>query len=335
MAVADRARSDAGLRRQATRRRALCSRGAGSRLARRDSQHAAEHVILGVMRGGCAAHRCRTRAREEAVRLKILAFLAMAAAGAAGLVPAAGAAQHAAAKSKPEISAEASAALQRMGETLRAQQFSFQAQTIRVYAGPKGEPLHIFHTLDITVRRPDRMLVTRNGDDGEGKLVFDGKTLFIYLANGNKYAKIPVPDTIEGMMKEAMGRLGVDFPLADFLTDAPARSFLSGVTAGEVVNTTTIDGVPCLHMFFSQPPGIELELWVENNDKALPRRLVVTYRALPGQPNFIATMGKWDFSVHPSDADFAFQPPPGAVEVALKAPAAATGRKAKPKGGAR
>jgi hypothetical protein len=265
-----------------------------------------------------------------------LAFLVMAAAGAAGFLPAAGAAQAAAAaKPKTEISAEARAALQRMGETLRAQQFSFQAQTIRVYAGPKGEPLHIFHTLDITVRRPDRMLVARDGDDGAGKLVYDGKTLFIYIANGNKYAKIPVPNTIEGMMKEAMGRLGVDFPLADFLTDTPAKSFLSGVTTGEVVNTMTIDGVPCLHMFFSQPPGIELELWVENNDKALPRRLVVTYRALPGQPNFIATLGKWDFTVHPADADFVFQPPPGAQEVALKPPAAAARGKAKPKGGAR
>lgn len=267
------------------------------------------------------------------MKLKILVLLGLLAAGAAaGPSLSAGAAT---AKAKPEINVEASAALRRMGETLRAQQFSFQAQTVRVYAGPKGEPLHIFHTLDITVRRPDRMLVVRNGDDGAGKLVYDGKTLFIYIANGNKYAEIPVPNTIEGMMKEAMGRLGVDFPLADFLTDAPAKSFLSGVTAGEVVNTMTIDGVPCLHMFFSQPPGIELELWVENNDKALPRRLVVTYRALPGQPNFIATMGKWDFTVHPADADFVFQPPPGAQEVALKPPAAATRGRTKPKGGAR
>ena len=29
-----------------------------------------------------------------------------------------------------------------------------------------------------------------------------------------------------------MGKLGVDFPLADFLTDAPDKSFLTGVTSG-------------------------------------------------------------------------------------------------------
>jgi hypothetical protein len=39
----------------------------------------------------------------------------------------------------------------------------------------------------------------------------------------------------------------------------------------------------------------------------LPRRLIVTYRSLPGEPNFIAEFSDWDFNIHPSDADFTFQ----------------------------
>jgi hypothetical protein len=229
----------------------------------------------------------------------------------------------AATATKPAINPEASAALARMGQTLQSKEFSFQAQTIRVYADTNNELLHIFHTLNVTVRRPDRLLVDRNGDDGPGKLVYDGKTVVVYAADDNKYAIIPVPNTIEGMMKVAMGRLGVDFPLADFLTDSPDKAFLTGVTSGRIVNTVTIDGVPCLHMFFSQPPGIELELWVEKNDQSLPRRLIVTYRSLPGQPDFVAEFSNWNLAVHPTDADFVFQPPAGAVKVALKPPAAA------------
>jgi hypothetical protein len=272
------------------------------------------------------------------VRVGILALLGiLLCGGTAGLMPVAlEAAEPAAAQQKPQIGAEAMTALQRMGETLRQPQFSFQAQTIRVYAGPKGEPLHIFHTLDVTVKRPNRLLVVRNGDDGQSKLVYDGKTLVIYMQDGNRYASIPVPGTIYGMMKDAMGRLGVDFPLADFLTNDPEKSFLSGVTEGEVVNTVTIDGVPCLHMFFVQPPGMELELWLEKNAQSLPRRLIVTYRSLPGEPNFTATFSNWNFSIHPSDAEFVFEPPPGAVKVALRPPAA-TGQRgtASAPGGAR
>ena len=220
---------------------------------------------------------------------------------------------------KPAISEEASAALQRMGQTLRAEQMSFQARTIRVYADPNGEPLHIFHTLKVTMHRPNRLLAEVSGDDGSNKLVFDGKTAIIFSAAQNKYASIAVPEgTIAGMLKEAVGRLGVDFPLADFLSDEPSKAFLTGVASGRLVNAVTIDGAPYDHLFFFQPPGIELELWVAKSEQSLPRRLIVTYRTLPGQPNFIAEFSDWNFNVQTPDADFAFQPPSGATQVELK-----------------
>jgi hypothetical protein len=228
-------------------------------------------------------------------------------------------AAHAANPAKPAISAEASTALQRMGQTLRAEQFSFQAHTIRVYSEANGEPLHIFHTMRVTVHRPNRLLAEMTGDDGSNKLVFDGKTLTLFSAQEKKYVSIPVPEgTVDGMLKEAVGHIGIDFPLADFLSEAPDKAFLTGVTAGRVVNAVTIDGVPCDHLFFSQPPGIELELWLEKNDRSVPRRLIVTYRSLPGQPNFIAEFADWNFTIHPSDADFVFQPPADAVQAQLK-----------------
>jgi hypothetical protein len=134
------------------------------------------------------------------------------------------------------------------------------------------------------------------------------------------------------MLKEAVGRLGVDFPLADFLGEAPDKAFLTGVRSGRVVNTVTIDGAPYDHLFFIQPPGIDLELWLAKNEQSLPRRLIVTYYALPGAPNFIAEFSDWNFNIHPSDADFAFQPPAGAAQVELKPVAAAAPATATKKG---
>lgn len=264
----------------------------------------------------------------------VIALKALFAGGLVGILPLTAPVSHAAQQQKkPAISEEASAALMHMGQTLRgAEQFSFQVRTIRVYAEANNEPLHIFHTIKVVAHRPNRLLVDVNGDDGANKLIFDGKTAIAYSAARNKYATIPVPEgTIQGMLQEAVGRLGVDFPLADFLTEAPNKAFLTGVTSGRVVNTVTIDGAPYLHLFFFQPPGIELELWLEKSEQALPRRLIVTYRDLPGQPNFIAEFSDWNFNVHPADADFAFQPPPGAEQVAL-APEAPAATPAKGKG---
>jgi hypothetical protein len=268
------------------------------------------------------------------VKLRYVVVLeALFAGGVIGVLPLTVPALHAATQQKkPVISEEASAALMRMGQTLRgAEQFSFQARTIRMYADANGQPLHIFHTLKVLVHRPNRMLADVSGDDGSSKLVFDGKTAVIYSAAQKKYASIPVPEgTIEAMMKEAMGRLGVDFPLADFLSEAPDKAFLTGITSGTVVDTVTIDGSPYLHLFFSQPRGIELELWLAKDNQTLPRRLIVTYRDLPGQPNFIAEFSDWNLDIHPSDAEFTFQPPADAEQIQLK-PATAAAAPAKGK----
>jgi hypothetical protein len=249
------------------------------------------------------------------VSLRTVAFLAgLAVAGLVGFVPTG----HAASPSQPAISADASVAVAQMGKSLLADQFSFRAQTLRVYSDTNGELLHIAHSMKVTVHRPDKLLIEVTGDDGSTKLFYDGKTVVLFGADTKRYASLSVPNTIQGMMKEVMGRLQVDFPLADFLTDNPAKSFLFGVTSGREVNTVTIDGVQCRHLLFTQPPGIELELWVEKNERSLPRRLIVTYHNLPGQPNFVAEFSDWDFSIRPSDAEFTFQAPAGATQVELK-----------------
>jgi hypothetical protein len=120
------------------------------------------------------------------------------------------------------------------------------------------------------------------------------------------------------MLAAAEQKLGMDFPLADFLAQNPAASFLTGISSGRVINKVSVDGVPCLHMFFTQPPGLELELWTENNDQALPRRLIVTYRSIPGEPRFIATMSDWKIGINPPDSAFELQVPTGATKVTIE-----------------
>jgi hypothetical protein len=215
------------------------------------------------------------------------------------------------------ISADASEMLGCMSKALLANDFSFESRTLRAYAGPNGELLHIAHKTRTTVRRPDRLLVDATGDDGSTKMFYDGIDLVIYSVEGKQYARVHASGSIEQMLDVAESHLGVDFPLADFLSNDPQKSTLTGITSGGQVGTATIDGVRCRHLFFIQSPDLELELWLEDNDRALPRRLVVTYQSLPGRPRFFAELSNWDFSSHHADTDFVFQPPPGVVQVEL------------------
>lgn len=218
------------------------------------------------------------------------------------------------------VGPDALEALARMGKTFSAKQFSFQSRTFRSYAGPNGELLHIAHATKTVYSRPDRLSVSVSGDDGSIKLLYDGKTLVLYAVEAKQYVSLPVTGGIDKALDVLEERTGTDFPLADLLSDNPAEAVASGITSGGKVGTSTIDGVRCNHFFFEQAADdLELELWLEDNAQAVPRRFVVTYRSLPGRPIFIAELSGWDFSIQPQDSDFVFEPPSGVTQVELKA----------------
>src|SRR6516164_4819776 len=138
------------------------------------------------------------------------------------------------------IGPEALDALKRMGKTVAAKQFSFQSRTLRAYAGPNGESLHIAHMSHIIYRRPDRLSVSVTGDDGSIKILYDGTTLVLYGVEQKQYVSLPVTGGIDKALDLLEERTGTDFPLSDLLSDDPAEAVASGITSGGKVGTSTI-----------------------------------------------------------------------------------------------
>jgi hypothetical protein len=142
--------------------------------------------------------------------------------------------------------------------------------------------------------------------------------LTIYRKDSNKYLSVPVTGDLEQMFRTVSERLDVDFPLADLLAAAPEKAFMNGITTGYELDPVTINGAEARHFLFTQPPGIELELWTEKNDRTLPLRLIVTYRSLPGEPRFIAELSNWKLDLTPADSQFVFTPPAGATQIKIE-----------------
>jgi hypothetical protein len=179
--------------------------------------------------------------------------------------------------------------------------------------------------MKVVVRAPDRVKIQVTGDDGSNELYYDGNSASIFSPDREEYAVIAVSGGIESALNEVLGKLKIDFPLVNFFAVSPERSLLRGVVAGWQVGTANIDGIECRHLLFIKRGGTDLELWVEKNEAALPHRLIVTYRLLPGQPSFIAEFTNWDVRVRPSDSVFAFQAPSKARQIELT-PAVAPGQ---------
>jgi hypothetical protein len=224
------------------------------------------------------------------------------------------------------ISPEARDVLGRMGKTLAAKQFSYRARTLRSYVGPNGELLHIEHTTKTIYRRPDHLSVNVTGDDGSIEIFYDGKNLILYAVEAKQYVSLPMKGDIEDALDTLQARTGTDYPLADLLDDNPEKAVTSGFTSGGQVGTALIDGIRCRHFFFDQATDdLDVELWLEDNERSLPRRFVVSYREVPGRPIFVADLFDWDFSINTPESAFVFRPPAGVTRVELRpsGPAAA------------
>lgn len=86
------------------------------------------------------------------------------------------------------------------------------------------------------------------------------------------------------------------------------------MTSAIVVGKAVIAGVKCDHIAFSRP-DVDLQLWVAEGAKPLPRKYVITTKDVPEQPQSVMVMTNWNVSPNLSDSRFDFVPPPGATQV--------------------
>jgi hypothetical protein len=216
-----------------------------------------------------------------------------------------------------DIDKQAVAILQKAtGHLMKIDRFRFKADISLDVVQESGQKLQFGKTAEVTIRRPDRMYGVRVRDDGRRlQFWYDGKTVTLYEESENVYGRIPVPDTIDGMLDYLETIIQTPHPLADllysdlsFLLDLPE----SGIYAG----TSIVGGLACDHLAFRNET-VDWQIWVERGKHPLIRKVVITYKTLPGQPQFSAYLEQWDVAPTINDSLFRFISPKGAEEIQI------------------
>ena len=84
------------------------------------------------------------------------------------------------------------------------------------------------------------------------------------------------------------------------------------------VGVHTAAGVPCHHVLLIQE-SVDWQIWIQTGERPLPRKLVITYKDVPGSPQYVAVFTNWEFDPDVPDSLFVFQVPTGAVQVEMVA----------------
>jgi hypothetical protein len=215
---------------------------------------------------------------------------------------------------KPPIDPDAIAALQKMGEFLRNQQtFAVQSRATTDDVLPSGQKVQFSGTVDMRVRRPDRMRVDITGDRRNERIYYDGKTFTVFGDKVGYFATAPAPPTLAELKDVLEQRYAIDLPLADLFYWGTERDGRAAIQAAARVGTSNVEGFMCDHYAFRQK-DIDWELWVEQGGRPLPRKIVITTTSEKTMPQHSMVLN-WDLGPKFDEQLFTFVPPATARKI--------------------
>lgn len=233
------------------------------------------------------------------------------------LLAPAGLAQQRTAPPADAVDPKANDVLKRMSAFLtEADAFSFESHDLADETLPTGQKIQIACTRTFTLQRPNKLKAVFEGDTENEKYWYDGKTVSAFDPVENCYGRAEVPDTIEGMFAHVSETFGVTVPLADLLISDPHGAVVDRIRSGQYVGLHNVFDVKCHHLAF-RSERVDWQIWIEDGDRPVPRKLVITYKEMPGHPQFIAFLNEWNFDPQFADGAFTFVPPQGAREIDL------------------
>jgi len=198
---------------------------------------------------------------------------------------------------------------------------------------PDGQRIEFGELRNILIQRPDRMSAEVLRSDGDlDLLLFDGKALTAYKTNDNVYARVDHAGTVDSAIVYLVKDLQIRFPLARLLLTNLPELIKQQVESVSFVEVNQLYEVP-VDQLAVRTADVDFQLWVDQGDKPLPRRVVITYKKDPGQPQFRADFFDWNLAPEIAADTFTFTPADGAEEILFLAPVRSNAPPAMQEGG--
>ncbi len=194
--------------------------------------------------------------------------------------------------------------------------FAVHAEIWKDVVLPTGHKIQVTRSVDLDLRRPDRLHVDARAHKKGRSIWYDGKTLTVLDREKNLYGVVDAPATIDQTLDLAAQNYGVTVPLEDLAVADPYASSMKNVTAGGYFGDEPVLGVSCRHIGFSTD-RIDWQLWVADGPQPLPQKLVITYKNEEQTPQYIVIFSKWNLTDRAADLAFQFIPPPGSQRIDL------------------
>jgi hypothetical protein len=225
------------------------------------------------------------------------------------------AARTAASVERVERDPDALKALEDMGRYLRTlKAFQIRSETSRDEVLQDGQKVEYDGVANLLVERPNHLRAEVTSDKQQRLYFADGTSFSVLAPRVNYYATIPEPATLGELADTLADKYNVELPIVDLFYWGYRKStdeILGAIDLG----ASQVDGVTCEHYAFRQE-GVDWQIWIQQGDFPLPRKLVITTTTDAARPQFTSVM-TWNLAPSYNEAAFTFVPPKDARRIEI------------------
>ena len=168
--------------------------------------------------------------------------------------------------------------------------------------------------IEVNIDRPGSLYISIFDGLATKKIYIHDGQLTVFDSEHKYYARTDVPEDIEEAMQFALEEFEIETPLIDLILSDVSVHLLTGQeTITYLTDKSRIRGVDCHHIVV-RGPEVDLQLWVEEGARPVPRKVLMTSKWESGSPRhsvFLDWSPRTDFD----PAIFEFKAPDGSSEI--------------------
>ena len=215
----------------------------------------------------------------------------------------------------PGIQPQAEQLLRKMSDFLgRQNQFSVSTENTLEAVLVSGQKIQFDSPGTVHVKRPNLLKASRKGDLVDQDFYYNGKTLTLFSPSSRYYASTPAPATIDQAINMARDELDLIAPGADFMFQSSFDMLIKDAESGFYVGKALVGGVKCDHVAF-RGKEVDWQIWIQEGDKPLPKKYVITSKLMSGSPQFTVFINTWNLTPKLPTSMFSFKPPKDSTQI--------------------
>ena len=179
-----------------------------------------------------------------------------------------------------------------------------------------GGGLIVSNSTEVTlsIDRPGSLHISSFDGMHTKELYFHDEVLTVINSEKNYYAQASIPKDIEAAMNFALEELDIEAPLMDFIHRDVSTPLIGSQDAIlYLTDKARIAGVDC-HQIAIRGDETDVQLWIEEGDRPLPRKITITSKWEGGAPRFTAKL-LWNTEPVFKQDVFEFKAPEGSMNI--------------------